>query len=467
MTTKGGKFWSPAYPDVSARGDFIVELGQRAEVTLDGGLAAGVPTAGPPPIPAPKAGDLAGIVRAAASGAVARFRPITIHGELDGGEIVTLLDAPNYGRPGAAPRYIAPITVFGAHISLDQGYSDVRFRLDHPHWLGHLTGDESIVVEDDRSTLGVEASEGGNWLVYASSSPATLPRLQIRAMSGCLALAQLALYPDEDLAIRETQIRVDADSPWLTVHGPAFCADVDTLRPATLLPREELTVERFAAWIALNDKLDGLDWAVARQLTIPLQLQVQLFTSLVEGLHRRLPFEQSRFLDVSKTKRNSALRSIRKAAREAAAEKAELLELEGLTPTAVRRMVQDAVANIGDVSYQERAEAIVSKVLAAVPEIGESIEGLPARLKNPRNTFAHQLLHDDKNESMEDRIRRLAVISRVAPWLLRTLLLLHVGVEPQVLRQKYLESDHFAFYRANVGKLVRELGWKLPDPHPT
>ena len=51
---------------------------------------------------------------------------------------------------------------------------------------------------------------------------------------------------------------------------------------ATLLPHIELTVERFAKWIALNDKFDGLAWAVARRMSVPVQLQP--VTSPVEGL---------------------------------------------------------------------------------------------------------------------------------------------------------------------------------------
>lgn len=54
-------------------------------------LAAGVPTTGSPPIPAPKPGDIAGISQAAAP--AARFRHIVIQGELANGERVTLLDA--------------------------------------------------------------------------------------------------------------------------------------------------------------------------------------------------------------------------------------------------------------------------------------------------------------------------------------------------------------------------------------
>ena len=79
--------------------------------------------------------------------------------------------------------YVAPIAVLGAQVTLEQRYSTVRFRLDHPHRLSHLTDNESSVVEDDQSTLSVEASEDGNWLIYTSSTPATLIQLQMRAIT--------------------------------------------------------------------------------------------------------------------------------------------------------------------------------------------------------------------------------------------------------------------------------------------
>jgi hypothetical protein len=61
-------------------------------------------------------------------------------------------------------------------------------------------------------------------------------------------------------------------------------------------------------------------------------------------------------------------------------------------------------------------------------------------------------------DPLEDRARRWTVVSQVTPWLLRALLLLRVGVEPQVLREKYLENKRFAFYQVNVEVRVKEVG---------
>ena len=350
-------------------------------------------------------------------------------------------------------RYVAPVAVFGAHVALDQLYNSVRFRLDLPYWLGHLTDGESSVVADDKSILRVEASPDGNWLVYESSAPATLRALEIRAVASCLALVQLALRPDEDLVTRGTQVRIDSDSAWLTVHGPGFCAEPGSAQLDTLLAPTELTVGRLAKWIELNDRFDGLAFAVARRM----KAQVQLLTSLVEGFHRRLPesFEQVWFPRA----RKAALKRVRKAAAKAAADQAEK---EGLDRELMSKLVTRSVGHVGDKSYRERAEAVVDKVGAAVPEIPQIVPNLPARLTDPRHSFAHQLPQDDEADPLDDRVRRWIVISRITPWLLRALLLLEIGVDAEVLRKKYLENEYFAFDRVNAELRVRELGWDLP-----
>jgi hypothetical protein len=450
--TIGGEFWMMENPDRRVRGDFTAEVGNKPELTL----AARV-VADPPPAAKTEPGDLGAALTAYAAQRVAAFQPITLHGQLDTGESITLLHAQNHGRPGDYPRYVAFSAIWDANAAPDELYSAVRFRLDHPFWLGHLTDGESSVVEDDGSTLSVQASEDGNWLVYESSAPATLGQLEIRVISGCLVLVQLALYPDKDLVTRETQVRVGSDGRWLTVSGPGFCAEPGSARLDTLLPRGELTVERFASWIERNDCLDGLAWAVARPGGVVLQMQTQVLTSLVEGLHRRLPFfAQSWFPDVPKKK----LKRVREAAANAAANEAEE---QGLDRDLVLDLVTKALGHVGDVSYRDRAEAVVAMVCAAVPEIAESVTNLPARLTDPRHSFAHHLPQDEAKEPLEVRVRRWTVVSYVTPWLLRTLLLLHAGVEPDVLHTKYLEFQRFAFFRANVAQLVRELEWELPS----
>ena len=359
----------------------------------------------------------------------------------------------NYGGAGRfAPRYRAPAAVLGAHVTDDQLYSAVRFRTDRPHWTGHLTDGESSVVEDDESKLRVEASDEGNWLVYESSSLITLRQMEIRVISACLALLHLALHPDEARTTRETQVRIDLTGPWLVVYGSAFYAEPGDVEHETLLTREHLTVERFAQWIALHDRLDGLPWLVARSVSGAVQTRTLLLTPLIEGFHRRLPgYEQAKFPGVSK----SVLSDVLGAARAAAGVEAEDAPLDP-------ERVKDAVIFLTEVSFQNRAEAIVAEVRRVMPEIAESITDLPRRITKARNDLAHHLAKKT-GPPLQARALEWLVISEATSWLLRCLLLLRAGFEPEALRERLLLFQRFGFFRANTAQHVRELGWELPS----
>lgn len=446
----GGNFWQPENLDHRVPGVFTAGLGQKPEVTLTANL-----------VPDPRvtvtrdpSGSMTTISYSAeAKRSVASFLATTVHGQLDSGEAVTLLAAQNHGGPGFRPHYYGTAAIVGALVSKDQLYSTVRFRLDHLYWMAHLTGGEASTVEDNGSKLSIEGSDEGNWLVYESSTPATLRQFEIRVISGCLAFLQLAIYPDpaEARVTRETQIRIHPDSPWLAVHGAAFCAEPSDSVHDPLLPREQLTVERFSKWIALHTKLDGLPWVVARQHSDAVQTRILLLAPLFEAFHRWLPeYQQAKFPGVAK----SVLKRISKAARQAAGAQATA---EGLSP----EPIEQATVLFRDVSFQERAAAIVTEVTNAVPEISESVSELPRRITKARNEIAHHLT-TDSDKPIEIRALEWLVIANTTAWVLRVLLLLRAGIEPEVLQQRVLRFDRFKFFRANTARHVEELGWELP-----
>jgi len=454
-----GYFWAPE-TGVRQRGELTAEVGAELTLTLNGALVPDYQPTTPFIV-----GDMASVLAVHAERSVAEFQPITVHGQLDSGESITLLDARNHGYRNA-PRYIGQAVVFGALVAADDVYTAIRFNVGHILWLGHLTDGESAIVDESESTLAVESSTAGNWLVYASSKPATLRELEIRFISGCLVLMHLFLQLDArtDLVACATQVRRNPDGPWLTVRGPAFSAESGVFHNDTLLPASEVTLERFAQWIPLNDYFDGLGWAVATPFDAAVQVKTQVLTSLVEGMHRRLPFEQSAFPNVPGDTLTTALASIRGAATAAAEAKAQELQIEGLEPALVSTLVERAVGHVGDVSYQDRARAVVAEVAGAVPEIAESVKNLPKRLTDPRHLFAHQLPQHGakKRVPLEHRWNHWSAISSITPWLLRLLLLLNMGVDPLYLHEKCLENQRFAFFRENIARTVRDLGWDLP-----
>ncbi len=94
-----------------------------------------------------------------------------------------------------------------------------------------------------------------------------------------------------------------------------------------------------------------------------------------------------------------------------------------------------------------------------MPELAESVPDLAGKLMAARNDIAHHLVLNDEKESLADRIDHWVVVSYVTPWLLRLLLLLYAGIEPDALHTACLDSDRFGFVRANIAAIARDLGW--------
>lgn len=119
------------------------------------------------------------------------------------------------------------------------------------------------MVPDDGSVLRAAVPERGLdvgvWLVYESAQPRSRRDLDSRVLAGCRALARLAL--DRPVAVYTVEVRISQYDEWLSLHSEAFSKPVSG-RGESLLSREELTVERFANWIALNGRLNGLPSAV-------------------------------------------------------------------------------------------------------------------------------------------------------------------------------------------------------------
>lgn len=114
-----------------------------------------------------------------------------------------------------------------------------------------------------------------------------------------------------------------------------------------------------------------------------------------------------------------------------------------------------------EVSFQQRAEAVIAEVCSHIPEIAESVVDLAARIKKARNDLAHHL-PGDADEALKTRALEWLVVANTTAWLLRALLLLRIEIEPDVLRERLLAFRRFGFFRANTAQHVRELGWELP-----
>ncbi|SKF14663.1 Uncharacterised protein [Mycobacteroides abscessus subsp. abscessus] len=439
----GGSFWIPGAHELCVRGEFTAGDGHGPEVELREGL-----------VDDPRVRRIPGGLgyTGSAEDSVASFLPITLHGRLDTGEAITLLNARNHGGPGqlffGLPRYVAETAVLGEHFEVDQPINALRLRLGQRYWLDHLDNGGAITTPDG-ATLSVQASEDGNWLLYTPAVPASLRHLRVLVVSGVRALMELAL--DSSLAAEDIELSVHPDQQWLPLISDALNCSATQTDLDSLLPREVLTLDVISHWIALNDRLDGLAAAVVSPLQGALQAKTLVLTSLVEGLHRRLPYQQSKFAALTK----QARKAIHGAAREAVRAQAEV---HGIDPGAAAESLQF----LTDVSFRMRATEIVNEVCSVIPELKESVADLAGQITKARNDFAHHLIVDRQKEPLELSYLRWLIVVTAIPWLLRALLLLYAGIAPDVIREGFLDSNRFEHARANIAQFVRELGWELP-----
>jgi hypothetical protein len=385
---------------------------------------------------------------------VAALQPVTLHGELEEGVQVSLLEArgrthPDKGAP--RQRYEAQYMVEGAHVTREQTYRNVRLRLSLPASWRHVAAGQSVRLADG-SVLSVVEDESQRWLDYRSAEPLRLRSMASKIVAGCQVLASLAFkeHDEDDVTVLATQLQIDDGDPWLRVVSRNLYANIpDEFSP--LLTTDELTLDRVAKWLPLHETLDDLDWAVAEPPTGPIQTSLLARASVAEGVHRRL-FPESRRFDLTK----GALKNIREELRDRGT---ELFRQHGIDDkTRTDKCISDALNYMNDISFRDRVDEMVAVVNNVAPIVLAAIPDSSRQLVRARNDLAHYG-ESHNTESFEAKIDRWTVFYLAIPWMLRVILLERAGVEPETLRNALDESMAFAYYRATIKSIVDDLGW--------
>lgn len=413
LSETNGTFWTTDGQPVTG---MLVAKNKRTRLTLNGFLSDD------PRVIHPTAGSSVTRISRTAERSVAASLPRDIFGTLDTGAQVSLIRAQNFGGSGLdlLPEFQSSILISGDHVTASQLYRAVRFRLDQPYWTQHLIDGESAITPDDGSVISVKFRDGVPWLVYECAIPATLLELSRRVVSGCVVLGWLMW--DERIVSAETEVRIDAVSPWLSVQGRQFTRTPKSDPSGQFLPRESLTVALLADWIALNTQLDGLTWAVHELVNGTVQARTILGTSLIEGYHRRMDGIYAQKKCVMITPKN------------------------GGAP--VKKVVNK--------SFNDRATEVISEVSDIASELISTVPNLPKILTDARNDIAHHLV--DKTRSHEDRFVGWIVAARICPWLLRVFLLVHAGIDRQVLLNGLAISSNYEYACANASQRAIEAG---------
>lgn len=437
-----GKFWSASEPERRCPGELIVREGTDAKLKTTGSLvdmrAFSMTILENGLVEWTQSEDPADVV--------ADFSPITIHGVLDTGREITLVDAMGTAGPDFQSfrvRYVLD----GAHVDgHEERFSAVRFQLDDPWWWAHLK-DGMSAQAGAVGSLSISRDGQSVWFVFESAEPMTLRECDSLVISPVLTLTRLAF--DVDLGIGPTQLRVDpATSPWISVLTKRRSLEPvrrTKLPTDLLLPKSVLGIDNFATWIALSVDLDGLAAVVAHPPKgVAIQAKALTMAAVTEGLHRRLFSGTKRFQSLGPAQR----RKVRNDAIDAGTKAFEIAGYPDLVEA--RDALTEALGHLSDVSYLSRLRELEKDATEVVPQVTAEFpnDSWGPLVVKTRNLLAHQLSNDKR--VMLEKIDAMTLVTWSLPWVLRIVLLRQARVEPKIIRECFAEFSAFQYYQANV-----------------
>ncbi len=401
---------------------------------------------------------------------------LVVHGELDDGDLVTLVDAFTSARkhtvfaPDADQNrqwLKARSALLGGHIgSRNEVYTRIRLQLRHlDAWaaLAASRGRSILVRAGQQSRSEARASpvslaDGGQldleqvsetefskgrggrigrvlWLRIVDLPPMTADDLDRRFVTPLATL--LTLATDTDCPPVAVEIATGAEQPWLTVHHSGLRAAAEEVRPTykQLLPLEALGLDRVATWLGAVEKLGPLPAAVAAAVAgqgRTLETQLLELSTVAEGLHRRL-FPDSRRLSDEQAE----------AARQAAKTAVEELD------ESVRTAMEGALKHLEEPSFPQRLAQLAESVAATMP----SVTGQTNRWKRCVTKVRNDLAHRSRFLEMPSIDELLAVRGSLR-WLLTGLLLLQTGLPREELAARFeVHQPYMSFRRQARGWL--------------
>lgn len=222
--------------------------------------------------------------------------PRTVHGMLDDGTLVTLIDAhmSNY-HPGRQT-FCGHQAVHGAHLTgPDPDVHEVRWALrgvQMPGWHGHTP------VETQGGGIGGEIGPGDDdepiSLAFRAKDPAALRTMTDRLPSAVDAL--VSLWTAREAVHDRVRLRVP-DGTWCSLNSAQGL--IAASAGSSLLPSDQLDLSTISRWIELQPILGQIPFMAIAVPTI-LQVDAHLMATALEGLHRRLHPGSKPFNDLGK-----------------------------------------------------------------------------------------------------------------------------------------------------------------------
>ncbi len=339
-----GRFWRPNNEENVARGRLTFAHGARPHLELDDPLTPLLKELESP-------GQSQGVRVFGFADQGPELTLFTVHGVLDGGTRVTLVDAferkRKVGQAADRQWLEAQFAVVGDHVEgRDHLYTGVRLRLQHLDGWAALPGFVlEHLAEDgrDRLTLGFDPAsaapvplKGGGelsleqtpevefsplhggrigravWLRATGLPPATIDDLERRIVMPLSTL--LTLATDTACPPVAVDVTVGPDQPWLTLRHSGLEPPTKEVRTPDrqLLPLPTLGLERVAEWLGVVEQLGPLPPVVAAAVGAPrgtLETQLLNLTTVAEGLHRALFPDARRLTDEQAKRTREAVRA--------------------------------------------------------------------------------------------------------------------------------------------------------------
>lgn len=473
-----GRFWLRGTPEREAiPGRLLLEAGSHPLLELDGALTPLWRETSRRKLP--DGGEV--VTSSPVPSEELISQSLTIHGEIETGELVTLPSAFTAGWTERGTGYkIHRLQAFyalvGDHVNgADALFTRARIRIRHLDAWANLPGftltpdlaagmhtlaferpevpqatlanGARVAVEQVTGWEGPDVSGGKLkrevWLDVLDVPPATyrdIERTIVKPLVNLLTLSVSAECPVVALELSAGQ-----DHLWLEVHSAAMkpAAEAIIPLPRILLPLAATGLRGVATWLDSVVPLGPLPSVVARAAATrddPIETQLLELTTAAEGLHRLILPQCKRMTDDQ--------------AREARSKTLEALN--GLVDD-VREAVQGALGHLTDQSYPRRLRDLAEHIGQAVPGVTGNTAQWRKRVVSMRHGFAHALEHGFLNE--DDAEESIAVLLSLR-WLLTGLLLLQVGIEPTAL------GDRFKGHQAYQLFLAQARTW-LPSVYET
>ena len=396
---------------------------------------------------------------------------LTVHGELDTGERVTLPSAftagwTQNGTGYQSQRLRAFYALIGDHVDgANARFTGVRVRIRHLDAWANLPGFTSaldpatgkqtlvfekpdvppaalangarVVVEQVTGRQGPDVSGGKLkrqvWLAVLNAPPATYRDIERSIVKPLANL--LTLSTSKECPVVAVEVSADQSYPWMTVHSAAMkpAADAIVPLPEILLPLAVTGLEGVAAWLDSVIRLGPLPSVVARTAMTrddPLETQLLELTTAAEGLHRLMLLQHKRMTDDQ-------------------AKEARAKALEGIKELAddVREVVQGALSHLTDQSYPRRLADLAEHVGQAVPGVTGNTLQWKKYVVNTRNGFAHALEHGFLDL---DNVEESIAVLQSLRWLLAGLLLLQTGIDGVTLGGHFEGHQSYQLFLAQA-----------------